>query len=390
MRSPFALALAFLSCLLFGEITWPVDAWAQTPAREVSVRGTSIMLDGKPFIAKGAIFQVFVETAEQLETCRQTEKYCDRHLEARDFYFGRGKYKGQSGLDVAKDWGINTIRLNINQAALDLADPSYSDAYVEELIAATSLARSRGFVVILALFDARNRNTPQTLREANPQTPLDNEVTLAAAKVLARKFGKDKGVMLETLNEPFSPVRRATGWLLWRDGGSPRRGRFAGMRLVGVNAVIQAMRDAGATNVVIVQGLGSFDGFPGGVRDPLNQIVYSVHPFFRDGKAKFIDWNRRFGDFTKSHPVLITAWGINWKRSWCDVTGIDKPRQFLQYLRSKGIGLVVYAMDVPSKLLWDFRTSREETTTLGSSCEARGGIGDLVKSYFTGALPATP
>lgn len=384
MRRPLTIILAFIGLL---SVLQPAAA-----AESVRVSGTTLTLDGKPYIAEGAIFQVFVEPMKPLQACKATAEYCARHIEARDFYFGRGKYQGQSGLDIAKAWGMNTIRLNVSQAGLDPADPSYSEQYVGEIVEATQLARQRGFVVILALFDARNTNAPASLMEINPKTPLDNETTLAAAKVLAQKFGKDNGVMLEALNEPFSPTKRQRGWRLWRDGGELRKGKFAGIKFVGVNAVLKAIRDEGATNVVILQGMGAnFRGFPGGVQDPLNQVAYSVHPFFKNGDPRHIDWDANFGNFAKTHPFLITAWGVTWATDWCDATGVDEPRKFLQYLNAKRIGLIVYALDVPTKLLDDFRKSRDKLTALGDDCADRGNIGKLVKDYFAGApLAATP
>ena len=66
-------------------------------------------------------------------------------------------------MSVAKEWGANTVRYNINQSALDPLDPNYSSSYADDVKAAVQLARNAGFAVDLALFDARNVNAPAML-----------------------------------------------------------------------------------------------------------------------------------------------------------------------------------------------------------------------------------
>ena len=361
-------------------------------AQSVRVSGNQLLLDGKPFIAKGAIVRAFLDDGKSIADCSARERYCDVQAEARDFYFGRGQYKGQSSLDVAQSWQMNTIRFNISQAELAPLHPSYSPEYLDELNSAVALARSRGFVVVLALFTQRNKNAPEALEADNLPSPLDDATTVEAATTLGRKFGRDTGVMIEALNEPFSPGPRKKGWLIWRDGGQPTRGRFVNRRFVGVNAVIKAVRDAGGKNVIILQGLGaSFRGFPGGLRDPLNQLAFSVHPFLGDGSPAHVNWDERFGDFAKRNPVLITAWGARARPdNWCGTAGLTLPVKFLSYLKQRKIGLIVFALDVPKTLLVNFRDSRSEVRQFGKTCNG-GGAGQLVKEYFSGNLaPITP
>ena len=376
------IACAALLILAVSSVQQPANAGVQT----VTVSGDRILLDGADVPIKGFIFQTFVEDEQQLHLCSKIEEYCARHIEARDFYFGRGKYKLDSGLKVASDWGANTIRLNLNQAALDPVSPFYSQQYVAEITEAVSAARNKGFVVIVALFDGRNTNAPDVLLGRNPVTPLDNDTTLRAAKVLARQFGGDKGVMIELLNEPWSPTRRKIGWLLWRDGGTAKRGRFAGAQFAGVNAMIDAIRGERARNVIIVQGLkASFKGFPAGLNDPLNQIVYSVHPFFGNGEPDRLDWDNNFGQFAESHPFLVTAWNVLPKNNkWCPIWGINLPHRFLDYLGSKQIGIVAYALDVPHTMLVDFRKSTAKSTEFADTCAIKGAPGELVRNHFTG------
>ncbi len=356
---------------------------AFTSISEISVSKNKILLNGADTKVEGFIFQTFVEVADQLALCRDRVEYCERHLQARDFYFGRGKFKDKGGLQVARQIGANTIRLNLNQAALDPASPYYALNYLPEVAEAVKLARQKGFAVILALFDGRNTNAPAELIKRNPATPIDDETTLRAATVLAREFGKDRGIAIELLNEPWSPAARRIGWELWRDGGTVDKGRFAGKKFVGVNAVIAAVRSEGAENVIVLQGIGaSFKGFPDGVSDPMNRLAFSVHPFFDNGEARRLDWDGNFGRFAEKRPFFISAWNSPARRGWCPKFGFKKPQEFLDYLGKKRIGLIAYALDVPTTVLKDFRKSTTDFAKYGKTCSQGGAAGDLIRSYF--------
>jgi hypothetical protein len=377
----FLIAFAVITMLLL--VMASTYTVALDNIERIYISENKLLFDQSDNLIEGIIFESFVNEENQLRRCRDRENYCQRHLEARDFFFKRGKYKLKGGLDVARQWGANTVRLNLNQAALNPEEEFFSPDYVVEVTDAVSLARRDGFAVIVALFDARNKKMPNVLRSRNPVTPLDDRNTLEAARVLAKIFGGDTGIMIELLNEPWSPVRRNQGWQLWRDGGTPRRGRFAGKTFVGVNAVISAIRAENAQNVIIVQGLrASFKGYPGGVRDTLNRIAYSAHPFLGKGDEERLDWAGNFGSFAESHPFLISAWNNPARKGWCTALGLNKPQEFLDYLRDRRIGVVAYALDVPMKLLKDFRANVEITTEYGDTCAEGGAAGEIIKKYY--------
>ena len=358
-------------------------AWSGGNVRAVTLSGNQILFDGRETIPNGFIIQAFQFPDKELEACASSAEFCDRVLEGQDFFFARGKFAAKGALDVAEEWNVNTIRFNVSQSALDPANPDFSEDYVAKVTQAAALVRGRGFALILALFDGRNKNAPETLNSPNTKTPLNNTTSLGAAEFLAKKFGSDQGVMIELLNEPWSPGGRRKGWLLWRDGGTSKRGKFAGQSFVGVNTIIGRMRTAGARNVIVVQGIGaSFQGYPGGVEDPLNNVLYSVHPFLGSGAEKKLRWDENFGNFAAKHPFLITAWNSPAKKGWCSKLGLGKPAEFLAYIKSRKIGLVAYALDVPGRLLKDYRSSVEEVSGYGDSCGDGGSAGQLIKDHF--------
>jgi hypothetical protein len=194
---------------------------------------------------------------------------------------------------------------------------------------------------------------------------------LRAFRKLARMFGDDDGVILETLNEPYC------GWPLWLDGGDKN-----GEQFVGVNALVKMARRHSAENTILCCGpSGSLAGFPGGIKDPLNRTALSIHPFFSHGTAP-AEWDANFGNIAQSVPVVLSAWNADPHDSWCTPETMGTPQAFLDYLRPKGIGLVGYAFDVPATIV---RGLNGRPTTWPAQPGAQGGPGELLKAYFASA-----
>jgi hypothetical protein len=371
----------------------PGPGGPETPVTaNVDVKDGDILLNGSPWEPRGMIFEGFLITREDAADCVAKGKdtpnnYCQRHLDARDYFFGQGEFACHDALVLAKkNWQIDSIRFNLNQAALDHNSPHFSQAYVDEVKKAVNHARARGFVVFAALFSQRNENGADFLDAKNPKTELSNASTKAAANTLASQFGDDRGVVIELLNEPYGPPGsggRDGAWKLWRDGGSANGASF-----VGVNEIIASIRSKDAKNAVILQGVGgSFVGFPGGVVDSKNRLIYSAHPFLTAGEPEQVDWYSRFGRFANNHPFLITAWDTNTADDWCPQTGVQAPTRFVQYLHSRKWGLVGFAFDVGGSVTQNFRTAYDKPTQLGSSCSASTHGGSLVQASFLGTLP---
>jgi endoglucanase len=340
----------------------------------ISVSGNQLLRDGEPFVARGVIFtfpllpvslfDLVPENADQAD-------YIAKQIAARAFYF-------EGALPALQEWGVNTIRFNLFEGALDVANDLYSPEYADDVREIVSLARSFGFTVILCLFDAGNKQTdpgtarrPSILYESAPGKLAATSITLRAFRKLARMFGDDDGVILETLNEPYC------GWPLWLDGGDKN-----GEQFVGVNALVKMARRYGAENTILCCGpSGSFAGFPGGVRDPLNRISYSIHPFFGQGITP-ADWDANFGNLAQTAPVVLSAWNASPQEPWCTPETMRVPQAFLDYLRPKGIGLIGYAFDVSGTIV---RGLNGRPTKWPAEPDLPGGPGELLKAYFTSA-----
>lgn len=352
----------------------------------VDVDGADITLNGAPWVPRGMIFESFLVTAADATACIEQgfetdNEYCLRHLTGRDYYFGTGAFACHDALVLAKNnWNIDSIRLNLNQAALDHNSPLFSQAYVDEVNKAITRARARGFVVFAALFSQRNENGPVFLEDKNPKTELNNASTRAAANTLANQFGEDRGVIIELLNEPYGPTNPTDSWNYWLKGGGG---------YVGANEIIESIRSKDAKNAIVLQLLGgTVTGFPGGVVDSKNRIIYSAHPFLKDtmGAKETVDWYSRFGQFGNTHPFAITAWDANPDDDWCAQIGNQAAPRFAQYLQQHKWGLVGFAFDVGGSVTKDFRDFYDKATEYPADC-TKGHAGSIVQSSFLGTLP---
>lgn len=358
---------------------------------KITVSGKNILNNGKNFISKGLIFEGFLEPKDWLQECVDKQvlrnEFCSRHLDSRNYYFGVGKYSGgNDALTLAKEnWHINAVRFNVSQTALNPNSKWYNENYVNELVDIVSKAREKGLVVYIAIFSASNKNAPDMLLERNPYVPLNTEDSKQSAITLSKIFGKDQGVVIELLNEPWSPTNITTGWLLWRDGGTLNNPKspFNGYKFVGVNNIISSMRVNGSKNLIGLQGLlFTMSGFPGGIKDPLSTVFYSVHPFFAEDVQNDSVWDNNFGKFADKYPFVATAWDGVSSDSWCKVSGPTTPNKLLDYLYKKQIGVFGYAADVPYTVTRNFQTDFDKPTQMSDKCESWGRFGQLLKDHF--------
>jgi hypothetical protein len=247
---------------------------------------------------------------------------------------------------------------------LDPQSPVYTPAFVDEVRAAVKLGRDAGLAVMIVLqWESRTgvagvENVP-------------GASTLRAWQVLGPVFADDPGVMYELFNEPVGPARpSAAEWERWRGGHQ---------------AIVDALRRAGARNLLIVDGLHgarSFDGAPD-VADPLGRLAYGVHPYLDRWMRTPADFDVRFGRFAATHPVIATEWTNMFK--WCDEAGGDESAALVAYLDRHRIGLVAYGSDEnPGRLLRGTGPGDWHTTDFeGRACRhPEAGPGRLVRDLF--------
>ena len=87
------------------------------------------------------------------------------------------------------------------------------------------------------------------------------------------------------------------------DAGDDRRAARGGV----------AERAAGPRDAVLAQ---SFDGAPP-LDDPLGQLGYAVHPYLGRHNQTRAQWEKKWGDFARTHPVMATEFNADAGGNYC-------------------------------------------------------------------------
>jgi aryl-phospho-beta-D-glucosidase BglC (GH1 family) len=219
-------------------------------------------------------------------------------------------------LDAIKAWGANTIRVplnstsylgltcyNLNDGSARKADPqSKYPAVVKEIVDA---ATARGLYVILDLHKNAPKGTVtghtgkvQTCSISSTQQQMaDADNSEAFWTAVATDFQGYPNVIFDLYNEPYfdgfvGVSSAADKWKALRDGGISNF-YYASNQTVdeqtptaGMQAMLNAVRATGATNVVMSAGISWAQDFSQWVQykpnDPLGQLAMSWHayPFY--------------------------------------------------------------------------------------------------------------
>lgn len=282
---------------------------------------------------------------------------------------------GPATLELARAIGADVVRLQIGLPFLDPESPRHDPAYLGELKDAVAMLRQAGFSVILSM-------QWQGRTGVKPAETVPAASALRAWRVVGPAYAADLGIAFELFNEPTGALPpTAQDWAAWQAGHQ---------------AVIDALRRGGARNLLIVNGLHGaqwLDGAPALV-DPLRQLAFAVHPYFgtqvpAGGAARRTEeslvnvWERRFGRFARSHPVIATEWGHAAKH--CAAGGESQVESLLEYLHERRIGVIAYGVDEQqNRLLLRTEGGRPVWSNFrGKSCDAQGaGPGEMLRALF--------
>lgn len=275
--------------------------------------------------------------------------------------------------------GADSVRIQVSQPGMDPLNPLFTPEFRSRVIGAIHAARAAGLTVIISLQDESQTG------DSMP-TDLPNDATQRVWEELVPAFGGDRGVLFELFNEPRPPPSNPdlqplpVNWTAWEQA---------------VNKTIQVVRQAGAVNVVVADGLQFGEQLSGApqLRDPLKQVAYASHPYahdYADQTPAF--WDGKFGDFAQTAPVIITEWGTGY---YCDANTPGAVLSFLQYLQAHEIGLEVVAWDWNSahfgSAVYNFPDSAFSTFVGPSgalSCQDPGfGLGKAVEVWYHTGVP---
>jgi hypothetical protein len=370
-----ALAGLAVSAIVAMALVAPNPAAASSPrfasgGDAITVQGNQLLRGGAVWFPRGVQIVGLVAPDVAL-----SGKYVDAHA-----HFGAAE------LQAARAHHADTVRFQVSQYGLDPQDPLHSSQYVQEVRNGVQLARSLGLNVIISM---QAQGPAGAARGQN--CPLPSTGAERAWNQVAPMFAGDAGVMFELYNEPSLGLS-FTNWQLWLNGGFITQQDGMVCQEVGMQALINDIRQDGAGNVIIVPGLAaefSLAGMPP-VADPANpfnpQLAYGVHyPSLEGGPGA---WNSEFAKMSQTEPVIVTEWYAssvaNTNTPHCVAGESTLAAELLAYLASKQIGVVGYAFDVPGTIVanWSYAPT---TFDRNFACGVPGeGPGQLLFDEFAG------
>ena len=234
-------------------------------------------------------------------------------------------------------WGVNTVRISLNQDFWLSTSCQYSAGYAARVRQAVSWARQAGIdVVILDLHwsdRGADQNGPCTVRPA--QQPMADVNSITFWRQVATAFRSDPHVMFELYNAPHN-----TPWSTWRNGGTVT-GSSGTWEAAGMQQLYAAVRGTGARNVVLAGGLSWAGTLAGGLpQDQLTgfDIAYTVHSYYGGTGAPdpITSWAGAFGFATSRYPIVATEFGT----TNCTAQYV---RNFIAYAQANGVGWTAWA-----------------------------------------------
>jgi hypothetical protein len=214
--------------------------------------------------------------------------------------------------------GANAVRVSLNeQCWLGLAGVksqyaknNYKHAiegYVREL-------NAQGFAVILDLHNSAPGSESSLQQEEMPDSH-----SIAFWSQVAAAFRSNRSVLFDLFNEPWPDDQSLStaAWKCWLNGGCRLPSQNGGMtyKAVGMNQLIQAVRGAGARNIVLAGGLNFASSLAEWLRyeptDPDHELAASLHVYSFGGCHTLACYKGSPASVARKVPLVIGEFGAD-------------------------------------------------------------------------------
>jgi hypothetical protein len=234
-------------------------------------------------------------------------------------------------------WHANVVRVQVAPEQLMPGSSEVDKAYLELVESIVSQATKKlGMVTIL---------TDQTEEFDGPALPVKSDISFW--KYMASRFKGNDRVMFDLYNEPrLVPGSEETPelteekmWKLWQKGGT-----YDGIEYVGDNALIKAIRETGAENVLIAES-NQFDRDLSELSTHLltgTNIVYGVEPNLNEKDRTQEEWEEHFGTLAKTYPIFPEAFLPSYEE--CNAEAPALLPEELDYLGKIDMGVIVWTL----------------------------------------------
>lgn len=225
-------------------------------------------------------------------------------------------------------WRVNVVRIPLNEdcwLGINGVNPEYGGtSYRKAVQQYVHMLHRAGLYAILDLHWSAPGNVPAASQQ--PMPDLDHAP--AFWRSVAKRFKHDPNVAFDLYNEPFlytsylqDPL--ADFWYCWREGctlnqyltgGTPYTRGYK-WRAVGMQTLVNVIRAAGATNMILVPGLDWANDISKWLQtapsDPDHNIVVSWHSYPGETCGQESCWSRVVASVARRIPIVVGETGDN-------------------------------------------------------------------------------
>jgi hypothetical protein len=261
---------------------------------------------------------------------------------------GNGNFDGDIGdtaIAAIKAWKTNVVRVPLNEdcwLGLNKVSAAAAAAYTSVISDFVTRLEAQGLYVILDL----HWNGPGT-DVANGQLPMaDADHAPAFWTSVTTQFKDDLAVIFDLYNEPYINTNNAQTsdvWGCWLNGCTMNSGNAPSMKnqpvaswqSAGMQSLVDAVRNAGGKQILMLGGLtfsNTFDGWVSHLpKDPLNNLAVSFHVYNFTGCNTQSCWGSNISALAASYPVVTGELGendcahgfIDSYMTWADSAGVS-------------------------------------------------------------------
>jgi endoglucanase len=241
---------------------------------------------------------------------------------------GTGIFDGevdQAAVTAMLSWKVNAVRVPLNEACWNAESyVTAADAganYINAIKSYVSLLNSNGLVAILDLHWTDGTYTGPSAGCSSAQATCQKPMPDAAQAIpfwtsVANTFKGNDAVIFDLFNEPYASRadnnNSAEGWQCWATG-SPCTG--ISYPVAGMQQMINAVRGAGANNVIMLGGEEYANDLTGWLAneptDPDHNLVASWHSYNFNTCSSQSCWTSQIAPVIAQVPVIAGEIGEN-------------------------------------------------------------------------------
>lgn len=239
---------------------------------------------------------------------------------------------------IRSKWNANAVRLPVSEDRWLPGTASTCSGYQTTVENAVKEVEAQGMIAIIDLHWSDQGNSGN----ATGQQCMPDANSVTFWQQVANVYKGDPNVWFELYNEPYPPGSGSAAWSLWQNGGTVTcnslvGGHSATWNAPGMQKLVNTIRAAGANNIIIAGGLAFSSVLSGAPSLTGGNVAYAIHIYRQGSGFSSSGWDGQIGSTDSRSPVVATEFGDQ----VCDGQTFDQ--QFLNYLRSHGIGYTGWA-----------------------------------------------